>query len=48
MTGRRGIRSKKLQDYRRGYCKLYEEGLARTVGRTRFERDYGVVIRQTT
>jgi hypothetical protein len=50
MTGRRGRRREQLLDNfreRRGYWKLNEEALDRTVWRTRFGRDYGPVVRQT-
>jgi hypothetical protein len=50
MTGRRGRRRKQLLDdlkEKRGYWKLKEEALDRTVWRTRFERGYGPVVRQT-
>ena len=33
---------------RRGYSKLKEEALDRTMWRTRFGRGYGTVVRQTT
>ena len=48
--GRRGIRCKQLLDSlkgKRGYCKLKEEALDRTVWRTGFGRGYGNVVRQT-
>jgi hypothetical protein len=51
MTGRRGRRHKQLLDNlkeKRRYCKLKEEALDRTLWRTRFGRDYGPVVRQTT
>jgi hypothetical protein len=51
MTGRRGRRSKQLLDdlkEKRRYCKLKEEALDRTLWKTRFGRDYGLVVRQTT
>jgi hypothetical protein len=51
VTGRRGRRRKQLMDdlkERRGYWKLKEEALDRTVWRTRFGRGYGSVVRQTT
>jgi hypothetical protein len=51
MTGRRGRRRKQLLDdlkKKRGYSKLKEEALGRTVWRTRFERGYGPDVRQTT
>jgi hypothetical protein len=50
-TGRRGRRRKHLLDdlkEKRRYWKLKEEALDRTVWRTRFGRDYGPVVRQTT
>jgi hypothetical protein len=51
MTGRRGRRRKQLLDdlkKKRRYWKLKEQALDRTVWRTRFGRDYGPVVRQTT
>jgi len=48
-TERRGRRRKKLLDdlkETRGYCKLEEAALDRTVRRTRFGRGYGAVIRK--
>jgi hypothetical protein len=51
VTGRRGIRSRKLLDdlkKRRGYSHLKEEALDRTIWRTRFGRGFGPVVRQTT
>jgi hypothetical protein len=51
VTGRRGRRCKKLLDdlkEKRGYCKLKEEALDRTLWRTRSGRGYGPVVRQTT
>ena len=48
VTGRRG---KQLMDdlkEKRGYWKLKAEALDRSVRRTRFARDYGPVVRQTT
>jgi hypothetical protein len=51
VTGRRGRRRKQLLDdtkEMRGYWKLKEEALDGSVGRTRFERDCGSVVRQTT
>jgi hypothetical protein len=51
MTERRGRRRKQLLDdlkEKRSYCKLKEEALDRTLWRTRFVRDYGPVVRQTT
>jgi hypothetical protein len=50
VTGRRGIRRKKLLDdlkERRGYCHLKEEALDCTVWRTLFGRRFGLVVRQT-
>jgi hypothetical protein len=50
MTGRRGRRRKQLLDYlkeKSRYWKLKEEALDRTLCRTRFERGYGPVVRQT-
>jgi hypothetical protein len=50
VTGRRGRRRKQqlgdLQETR-GYWKLKEEALARTLWRTRFRKGYGPVVRQT-
>jgi hypothetical protein len=51
MTGRRGRRRKQLLDYlkeTRGYWKLKEEALDRTLWRIHFGRGYGPVVRQTT
>ena len=51
MTGRQGRRRKQLLDdlkEKRGYCKLKEEALDRTVWRTRFGRGCGRVVRQST
>jgi hypothetical protein len=51
MTERRGRRRKQLLDDlkgKRGYWKLKEETLGRTVWRTRFGRGCGSVVRQTT
>jgi hypothetical protein len=51
VAGRRGGRRKQLLDDLKGkrrYCKLKEEALDRTLWRTRFERNYGPVIKQTT
>jgi hypothetical protein len=48
-TGRRGRRRKQLLDgikENTRYWKLKEEALYRTVWRTRFEREYGPVVRQ--
>jgi len=50
VTGRRGRRSKLLLDdlkEMRGYWKLKELVLYRTVSRIRFGRGYGLVVRQT-
>jgi hypothetical protein len=49
-TERRGIRRKQLLDdlkETRGYWKLKEEALNRSVRKTRFGRGYGPVVRQT-
>jgi len=51
MTGSRGRISKQLMDdlkEKRGYWKLEEEALDRTVWRTGFGRGCGPVARQTT
>jgi hypothetical protein len=51
MTGRRGRRRKQLLDdlkKKRGYWKLKDEALDRTMWRTVFGRSYGPVVRQTT
>jgi hypothetical protein len=51
VTGRRGRRRKQLLDglkEKRGYWKLKEAALYRTLWRTRFGRGYGPVVRQTT
>jgi hypothetical protein len=51
MTGRRGRRRKQLLDNLKEkirYWKLKEEALDRTPWSTRFGRDYGPVVRQTT
>jgi hypothetical protein len=50
VTQRRGRRRKHLFDDLKentGYWKLKEEALDRTLGRTRFGRGYGPVVRQT-
>jgi len=50
VTGRRGIRRKQLLDglkKKRGYCKLKEEALIRTIWRVCFGRGHGLVVRQT-
>jgi len=47
MTGRRGRRRKQLLDglkEKRGYRKLKEEELDRTLWRVRFGRGYGPVV----
>jgi hypothetical protein len=51
VTGGRGRGRKQLLDdlqENRGYWKLKEEALDRTLWRTRFGRGYGPVVRQTT
>jgi hypothetical protein len=51
VKGRQGRRRKQLLDdlkEKQGYWKLKEEALDRTLWRTRFGRDYGPVVRQTT
>jgi len=51
VTGRRRRRRRQLLDglkENRGYWKLKEETLDRSLWRTRFERGYGPVVRQTT
>ena len=51
VTGRRGITRKQLLDdlkERRGYWKMKEEALDRTVWRTRFGRGYRSAVRQIT
>ena len=51
VTGRRGKISKELLDNlkeQRGYCKLKEEALDRTLWRTCCGGGYGPVLRQTT
>jgi len=50
VTGRRGIRRKKLLDDlkdSRGYCHLKEATLDRTMCRVRCGRGFGLVVRQT-
>jgi hypothetical protein len=50
VTGRRGIRCRKLLDYlkeRRGDSHLKEEDLDRTIWRAGFGRGFGPVVRQT-
>jgi hypothetical protein len=51
VTERRGGRRKRLLDdlkETRGYCKVNEEALDRTVCRTDSDRGFGPVVRQTT
>jgi len=51
VMGGRGIRHKQLPDYlneKRGYCKLKQEALDRTLGGTGCGRGCGTVVRQTT
>ena len=51
VAGRRIERRKQLLDdlnEKRGYCKLKEEALDRTLWRTHFERVCGLAVRQTT
>ena len=51
MKGRRGRKCKQLLDdlkEERGYWKLNDEVLDRTLWRIRFEMGYGRVVRQTT
>ena len=51
MTGRQGIRRKKLLDdlkERKGYSHLKEESVGRSMWRARFGRGFGPVVRQTT
>ena len=51
VTRRRGRRRKKLLDDlkdSRGYCKLKEEALDRTMWRNRFGRGFGPVVGQIT
>jgi hypothetical protein len=51
VTGRRGRRRQQLLDglkENRGYWKLKEEALDRSLWRTRFGRGYGLVVRQAT
>jgi hypothetical protein len=50
VRGRRGRTLKQLLDVikeNRGYYKLKDEALARTVWRTGYRRGYGPVLRQT-
>jgi hypothetical protein len=49
VTGSRGRRCKKLLDYlqkKRGYCKLKEETLYRTIRRIRCRRGYGAFVKK--
>jgi len=51
VKGRRGSRRRKLLDdlkERRGYSRLKEKALDRTIWRTRFGRGFGPVMKQTT
>jgi len=51
ITGRQGRRRRKLMDdlnERRGYSRLKEEALDRTMWRACFGRGFGPVVRQTT
>ena len=51
VTGRRGRRHKQILDdlkKTRGYWKLKEKALDHILWRSRFERVYGPVVRQTT
>ena len=51
MIGRRGRRRRKLLEdlkERRGYSRLKEEALDRTMWRARFGRAFGPVVRETT
>jgi len=51
VTGRRGRRRRKLLDdlkERRGYSRLKEEALDRTMGRAGFGRGFGPFVRQAT
>ena len=51
VTGRQGRRRRKLLDdlkKRRGYSRLKEEALDRTMWKARFGRGFGPVVRQTT
>jgi hypothetical protein len=45
VTGKRGRRRNQLLDEKRGYWKLKEETIDRTLWRTRFGRGYGPVVR---
>jgi hypothetical protein len=50
VTGRQGRRRRKLLDdlkERKGYSRLKEEALDRTMWRVRFGRGFGPVVRQT-
>jgi len=49
VTGRRGRKRRKLLDdlkERRGYSKLKDEALDRTMWRARFGRGFGLVVRR--
>jgi len=51
VTGRRGRKRRKLLDdlkERKGYSRLKEEALDRTIWRAGFGRGFGLVVRQTT
>ena len=51
VAGRQGRRRRQVLDMRKetkGYWKLKEEALDRTLWRTRFGRAYGTVLRQTS
>jgi hypothetical protein len=51
VTGRQGRRRRKLLDNhkeRRGFSRLKEEALDRTMLRARFGRGFGPIVRQTT
>ena len=51
VTGRRGRRRQQVLDdfkEKKGCWKLKEEALYRTLWRSRFGRNYGPVVRQTT
>ena len=51
VTGRQGRRRRKLLDdlkERRGYSRLKEEALHRTMRRARFGRGFGPAVRETT
>jgi hypothetical protein len=51
VTGKQGRKRRKLLDdlkERRGYSRLKEEAVDRTMWRARFGRGFGSVVRQTT